>query len=336
MGHRFSVGKLDWRLLDRLLRSYRITDRRVVIGPRVGEDAAVIDFGKTYLVAKTDPITFATDKIGWYAVNINANDIATMGARPKWLLATALLPERKTNRRLVEGIFKDLIRSCDELGITLCGGHTEITYGLDRPIVVGQMLGEVRKDKLVRKERARPGDAVILTKGIAIEGTSIMARERQAHVRRKFGPRFLGRAQRFLVRPGISVVQEALLACQVADVHAMHDPTEGGLATGLFELAKAACAGIHLEREKVKVFPECAHLCAEFGLDPLGLIASGALLIVVRPGDAPKVLRVLRSNAIDAAVIGTLMHARDGLTMTENGARRPLPSFPVDEISKLF
>lgn len=336
MKPRFSVGKLDWRLLDKLLRSYRITDRRVVIGPRVGEDAAVIDFGKTYLVAKTDPITFATEKIGWYAVNINANDIATMGARPKWLLATALLPERKTNRQLVEGIFKDLIRSCDALGITLCGGHTEITCGLDRPIVVGLMLGEVAKDKLVRKERARPGDALILTKGIAIEGASILARERQAHVRRRFGPRFLGRAQRFLVQPGISVVRDALLACQVADVHAMHDPTEGGLATGLFELAKAARAGVHIEREKVRVFDECAQLCTEFGLDPLGLIASGALLIALSPADAAKVLGVLHAHAIDAALIGTLTHPRHGLTMSKRGVPRPLPTFAVDEISKLF
>jgi hydrogenase maturation factor len=228
------------------------------------------------------------------------------------------------------------MRSCAELDIALCGGHTEITHGLDRPIVVGQMLGEVAKDKLVRKERARPGDAIILTKGIAIEGTSIVARERRDYVRRECGQRFLARAQRFLAKPGISVVRDAMLACRVADVHAMHDPTEGGLATGLFELAKSAGLGAHIEREKVRIYPECAALCAKFGLDPLGLIASGALLIALSPPDAAKVVRVLRSNGIDAAAIGRLTHRRHGLTMSVADTQRPLPSFPVDEISKLF
>ena len=135
----FPVGKLDFRLLEKLLNSNPINDPRVIVGPRIGEDAAVIDFGKKYLVAKTDPITFTTHRIGWYAVNVNANDIATMGATPKWFLATLLLPEGKTNAKLATQIFKDIIKSTQKLNITLCGGHTEISYKIDRPVVIGHI-----------------------------------------------------------------------------------------------------------------------------------------------------------------------------------------------------
>jgi hydrogenase maturation factor len=144
-------------------------DLRVVLGPGIGRDAAVIDNGgQKLLVAKTDPITFAADLIGWYAVNINANDIACMGARPAWLMTTVLLPESSTPE-LAENIFDQVLDACAALGIELVGGHTEITYRLDRPIVVAALLGEVERERLVRPEGARPGDALILTKGIAMK-----------------------------------------------------------------------------------------------------------------------------------------------------------------------
>ena len=170
--------------LERLLARAPAGDPRLVVGARIGEDAAVIDMGDRgdrgdrYLVAKTDPITFAAEKIGWYAVHINANDVAVTGADPKWFLATLLLPDGKAGPSLVEEIFSDVLSACQELGVTLCGGHTEITHGLDRPIVVGQMLGEVAKDKLLRKDSLQPSDVVLLTQGVAIEGTAVIAREK--------------------------------------------------------------------------------------------------------------------------------------------------------------
>src|SRR3972149_1301906 len=203
---KFPVGKLPPDLLDELLKSYPISDPRIVIGPGIGVDATVIDFGERYLVAKTDPVTFATQEIGWDAVNVNANDIATMGATPKWFLASVLLPEGKTDEALVKGIFQDITGAADELGVTLCGGHTEITYGLDRPIVVGQMLGEVEKDKLVIPERARPGDVVLMTKGIAVEGTAILARERR-ELGERFSEEWMKRCRNFLRVPGVSIVR---------------------------------------------------------------------------------------------------------------------------------
>src|SRR5712692_4018562 len=172
------VGKLRAELLERLLGKFAPSSPRVVVGPRVGEDAAVLDMGDRYLVATTDPITFVTEDLARYALVVNANDLAARGATPKWFLATCLLPEGRTTEETVETLFGQLGAACRELGVSLVGGHTEITYGLDRPLVVGTMLGEVPKDKLVTTGGARPGDMLLLTKGIPVEGTSIIARAR--------------------------------------------------------------------------------------------------------------------------------------------------------------
>ncbi len=336
MSVRLKVGKLPPELLSRLLGLAPCKDPRVVVGPRLGEDAAVIDFGATYLVAKTDPITFAADRIGWYAVNINANDVAAMGARPKWFLGALLLPENGADEALAAAIFKDIAASCEELGVSLVGGHTEITAGLDRPILVGQMLGEVEKDRLVCKGNARPGDAIILTKGIAIEAAAVIARERAGEVEREFGAEFAQKARDFLFDPGVSVVREAMAATRLARVHAMHDPTEGGLATGLWELAQAGRLGLVVEREKVRVYDESARLCERFGLDPWGTIASGALLIVVAPEDAGRMADGLHEAGVGAAVIGVMTPGQDGLRLRAGGRTRPLPTFERDELTKLF
>jgi Hydrogenase maturation factor len=172
------VGKLPAQLLQRLFTKYVTADPRVVVGPQVGEDAAVLDMGDRYLVATTDPITFATDEMGWYALHVNANDLAVRGATPRWFMATVLLPEGKSQETHVEQLFAELAEACAAVGVSLVGGHTEVTGGLPRPIVVGAMLGEVAKDKLVTTGGAQVGDAVLLTKGVPLEGASIMARER--------------------------------------------------------------------------------------------------------------------------------------------------------------
>ena len=336
MGKVFPVGKLDLDLLMDLLARYGSANERVVVGPGIGEDAAVIDFGDRYLVAKTDPITFATDEIGWYAIHVNANDIAAMGAVPRWFLATILFPEGRTNQELVEGIFAQLSAACRELGVSLCGGHTEITYGLDRPIVVGQMLGEVAKENLVTTAGAQVGDEVILTKGIAIEATSIIAREREGDLRSKYPQDLIDRCKDFLHDPGLSVVRDAEIAVAAGRVHAMHDPTEGGLATGLHELARAAGVGLMIRKEAIPVLPETALLCQEFGLDPLGVIASGSLLITLPPEDSAPVIAALEEAGIAAAVIGRVWERERGVKLEMGGELVDLPRFERDEIARLF
>lgn len=330
-------GKLPLDVLARILGDIEITDPRVALGPRPGEDAALIDFGDRYLVAKTDPITFATDRIGWYMVNVNANDIAVMGATPRWLMATLLLPDGVTERQ-VSDIFDQIKAACAELNIAPIGGHTEITYGLDRPIAVGAMLGEVGKDDAVLSSGARPGDALLLTKGIAVEGTSILANESESELlSRGVGADTLVAAGRFLFEPGISVVADAQIALASGVVHAMHDPTEGGLSGGLYELAAASGLGLEIDSDAIPILPETREICGALDLDPLGLIASGSLLAAVPPDDAPSMIAALSAAGIPAAAIGhaTGLHT-DVVLSTPDGATTPFPTFERDELARYF
>ncbi len=332
----FPTGKLPLNFLERMLKKYSSSDERVVVGPAIGEDATAIDMGDRYLIAKTDPITFVAEDIGTYAININANDIATMGGRPLWFLVTILLPDGSTTPELVEKIFHQLSATCKGLGISLCGGHTEITAGLEKPIVIGMMLGEVEKGSLIKTGGAKIGDDIILTKAIAIEATSILAREKGKELEGVFGEDFVQRCKGFVEYPGISVLRDAQIAIKNGDVHSMHDPTEGGLASGLYEVASAAGVGLIIEEEQIQVFEECRVLCRHYGLDPLGLIASGALLIIINPQDTERVISALRSEAISAVKIGKIVPREEGLRLKRGNRTQDLPSFERDEITKVL
>lgn len=331
------VGKIPADLLESLLKRYVRPDARVIVGPGIGEDATVIDMGDRLLVAKTDPVTFATDEIGWYAVHVNANDVACSGAIPRWFLATVLLPEDAATPALVAAIFDQLDRACGQLGVALCGGHTEVTHGLPRPIVVGQMLGEVAPGHYLTSAGARPGDALILTKGFAIEGTALIAIEKRDELRGVLSEADRTRCVGFLHAPGISVVRDAQVAIQAGGVHALHDPTEGGVATGLRELAAAAGVGLLIEEAALPVLPECATVCRHFCLDPLGLIGSGSLLVAAAADRADAIIRQLELAGIPATRIGQIVPPEQGSHIRSvDGSVRPLPSFPRDEIARLF
>lgn len=332
----FSAGKLDMKLLKSLLARVKL-DSRVLVGPGVGEDAAVIDFGDRCLVCKTDPVTFATDDIGWYAVHINANDLATMGATPRWFMATVLLPEGSCDETLIGNIFEQVTTACHELNVSLVGGHTEVTHDLNRPIVVGSMMGEVHKEKLVMSSGAQEGDAIVLTKKIPLEGTALIAREKESELLAAgYEQTFIASAQKLLREPGISVVKDAIVASSVAKIHAMHDPTEGGLATALHELAVAADVGILVDQESVPMVASGEQLCREFDLDPFGVIASGALLIVVGRDDAKLVVDTLRDSDIQGTVIGEVLPVESGVLLRRGGHKTPLTLYTKDEITKLF
>ena len=331
------AGKLPLPLLERLLTRFAPSDPRIVVGPRAGEDAAVFDLGDRYLVAKTDPITFATSEIGWYAVNVNANDVAVMGAQPRWFLATVLLPAGQATAELAEAIFAQIYDACAAIGVSLAGGHTEITVNLDRPIVSGTMLGEVAPDRLVTTAGAHIGDVVLLIKPVPIEGTALIALERAGALReRGYSAAFIEQAQRFLHDPGISVVTPALLAVESACVHSMHDPTEGGVMTGLLEMARAAGAGMTVDLDAISVPEISALLCREFGLDPLGTIASGAILLAAPEPDAAKLAQVLPAAGYPTAAIGRVMPLESGLVARLGGEQVAWPVFAADEITKIF
>ena len=329
-------GKLPLELLSDLLGKIDARDPRVALGARAGEDAALIDMGDRYLAAKTDPITFATDLIGWYAVQVNANDLAVMGATPRWLMATLLLPEG-TSADDVRAIFNQLLEACDALGVTLIGGHTEITHNLPRPIAIGAMLGEVAKDRVVLTSGAQVGDSIALTQGVAIEGAAILAREAaDALAAKGVAQDVIRRAQELLFTPGISVAKAAAIACDVGGVNSMHDPTEGGLATGLLEIATVAGVGIAVYADRIPVLPECRAVCDALSLDPLGLIASGALLATLPPADARRLVSALQRAGIPAVEIGRVTPASEGLRLISNGAERALPTFERDELARFF
>jgi hydrogenase maturation factor len=331
------LGKLPGGFLQAVLDKHARPDPRVVVGPRVGEDAAVIDVGDRYLIATSDPITFATDDVGWYALHVNANDVVVRGATPRWFLATLLLPPGTTDEDAVRALFAQLADACEALEVTLVGGHTEVTHGLERPIVAGTMLGEVAKDKLVTTGGARVGDAIVLTKGVPLEGAAIIAREKEAEARARGVPATaIRRARGFLRTPGLSVRPEAEIACELATVHAMHDPTEGGIATALHELADAAGVGLRVDRDRVMVLPEGRLLCEAFGLDPLGTIASGALLMTLDPAEAGVVIHALARESIDCHFIGQVVDRAQGVTLVEGARSWPLPLFVQDEITRLF
>lgn len=328
------VGKVPADIIDRLL-TQAAAPTGAVLGPGPGRDAAVLDVGGAgdrFLVAASDPVTFAAEEIGWYAVHVNANDVACMGARPRWFLATVLLPDGARERD-AEAVFAQVDRACVELEVGLVGGHTEVTPGLDHTVVAGTMLGVT--SHWISAGGAQPGDALLLTKGIAIEGTSILAREAAGRVAGRVADATLRRARELLVAPGISVVADAETALRAGAVHALHDPTEGGIVGGIRELCQASDVGARIDLDAIPVLRETKTLTDALGLDPLGLIASGALLIAAPETDTPAIQRALESAGIDATRIGNVEPAAFGIRAGTD-ADLPLPRFDADELTRIF
>ncbi len=334
---KLKAGKLPHNLLARLLRKFELSNPDILLGPGVGLDSAVIKMGDNeYLVVASDPITFTAEDIGFYLVTVNANDVAVTGARPEFLIVDLLLPEGEADEEVAEKVFDQIANAAKSQGISVIGGHTEVTFGLDRVIAVGTMLGRLKGRAPITSSRMRPGDLIILTRGIAIEGTAILAREKQQELKAAVDEETLEKAARFIFEPGISIVKEALIAAQMDGVHAMHDPTEGGVATALHEMCMASGTGALIRFEKLKIYPETEAFCSVFGIDPLGLIASGALLISVAPESAEQLLNVLAKNGIDAHVIGEVKPIDFGVKIERHGRVYNLPIFSQDEITKVI
>ena len=330
-------GKLSAAILAELLGKIVRRDPRVLVGPGIGRDAAVIDVGGgRCLVAKTDPVTFATEQIGWYAVHVNANDIACMGARPSWFLATALLPPGAPDS-MPATIFDQISAACDELEIELVGGHTEVTIGLDRPMVVGAMLGEATREEIVNGENIAPGDHVLMTRGIAIEGTALLALEAAGElVARGVRTETISRAQALLFDPGISVVADARALCAASRPRLMHDPTEGGLATALHEMAFAAGATLRIDAGAIRIFDETRAICGALALDPLGLLASGALLAVVGAEDAEQLNSTGEESGTSFQTIGRVERGQARVILGTEDPATPFPTFARDELARFF
>lgn len=327
-------------MLADLLNGLPTLDSQLLLGPSVGEDAAVIDFdagADRLLVVKSDPITFATDQIGFYAVNICANDLAVTGATPRFFLPTVLLPAANATAEMARAIFAQIGAACRSLGIVVAGGHSEVTPTVSQPVVSGAMLGEAPRAHFVRSSGCRPGDIVLLAGVVPIEGTSIIAREmRDRLLCGGWSLADLDQAANYLFMPGISVLEPALAAAHARLVTAMHDPTEGGLATGIAEMAMASDAGMEIDLDRIPIASLGHRLCTAFDLDPLGTLASGALLATTTPTQVDELLRLWERIGRPAMVIGRVLSSGEGLWALQHGHRIPFPEFTVDEITKLW
>jgi hydrogenase maturation factor len=316
-------GKIPIDVLQNIIfKHLGVKRKEVLLGPAVGIDGAVIEVGNKALITSTDPITGAFERIGWLAVNVNANDIATFGVRPTLFSSCILLPENATEKT-VETISRQMDLAAKKLEIAIIGGHCEVTPGITHPIIVGSVMGITEKKHYVTSGNAKPGDMLILTKGAGIEGTAILAADRKELLKKHFTSAFLEKAADFF--NCISIVEDAVSAFETGGVTAMHDPTEGGVAGGVQEIADASNVGVKVLRAKIPIHRETLKVCEFFKIDPLQLISSGALLIAAQRDSAEKIVETLRDKGIRAAVIGEFLKApKKRILVGKNGVEETL------------
>jgi HAD superfamily hydrolase (TIGR01509 family) len=335
MGQPLSGGKLPNKFLEEFLDQFDFNDPSILIRPNVGEDFAAVDVNnEEVLILKTDPITFATDSIGSYAVLVNANDIATSGAVPRWFLTTLFFPRGITAFDIWK-VMHELKTVCQKWNITLCGGHTEITDAVTRPVVTGLMAGTVSKKDLIDKRHMKSGDKILLTKGIAVEGTAIIAREFEVKLKRLgMSESEIETCKQFLSQ--ISILKEAQIAASFKGVSAMHDITEGGLSTAVEELSVAGRHRVRIEMDKIPVYPQTQRVCQLLGIHPLGLIGSGSLLICCRQNCCERLTEKIRAAGLHTACIGEVLQEGRGIEVIQDGESAEWPHFEVDELTRLF
>ena len=322
-------GKLPHELLASLLAELPPLPPEVRLGARIGEDASAIDVPGGTLVVAADPITLTTEDIALLSVVVNANDVAVCGARPRWFLAVVLVPPG-TVESVVRNLFVQLPRALAEVGASLVGGHTEVTPAVNRPVVIGQMLGLVERGRIVTTAGCGPGDVLLQVRPSPIEGAAVLAGEAKDRLG-KVERRVLAEAQAALQHPGISLVDAALLASELG-AKALHDPTEGGLAGGLYEMAAAAAVGIRVDRNSVLWFEPGLAVCEALGCDPWSTLASGTLLAAFASEEAQSALTAFAEAGHPAAAIG-VVETGDG-AYDVDGIVLPRPA--RDEVARLL
>jgi hydrogenase maturation factor len=289
-----------------LLSDDRPMPAELLLGARIGEDACAIEVHSGALVAAADPITLTSEESGRLAVLVNANDVAVTGARPRWFMAVVLVPPG-TDEEDVRGLFDSIRTTLRELGAYLVGGHTEVTDAVCRPVVVGQMLGTTEGGKVITTAGLTVGDVIVQVRPAPIEGAAVLARE-ASYGLEDLDPLVLSAARDALEQPGISVVEPAILAARLGAT-ALHDPTEGGFAGGLHEMAQAASLRVVVRRESVLWFEPGVAVCRALGVDPWGTLASGTLLAGFGPERIADALDAFGREGVAAAVVG---HAEPG------------------------
>lgn len=343
-----SEGKLPPAVLNKMLAGLH-HDKSVLIGPAAGEDAAVVKPGSDTLLITTDPITFATKDLADFCFNVNANDIAAMGGVPRYFSVVCMLPPNSFFKNEILGLSSQLSSIAEKAGVSIIGGHTEVSSAVTRPVIVGQMIGTPGKCGVLSSGGAQTGDILFMTKSAALEGTAIIAFEKEERLIAEFGSGFIKDCKELLKNPGISVLRESSIIVECADkifkklqkenpsacnpLHAMHDVTEGGIATGAWEMADLSNKGLFFMLENVHIQETTKILCRRFGIDPLGLISSGVLLFAVSKEYAHQFEDALAKEDIRVSEIGEFIDERRCFIKSRNSLS-DLPRFDIDEIVK--
>lgn len=320
------AGKLSPSALQQLIFD-QIKARRpeAVLTAALGEDSAALDLAGDLVVVSTDPITGAGNNAGWLAVHVSCNDVAANGAEPVAILLTVLLPV-DSDPLLVQTIVADAERAAREVNAQIVGGHTEFTAAVNQPIISTTVIGRVGPGKLARSSEIRPGDALVVSKFIGLEGTALIAWDHGKLVAELLGEQLLLSARALAQQ--ISIVPEARIAARLG-VRSMHDATEGGVLGAAYEMASAAGLGFSIYREQLPIHEATVLLAERFGLDPLRLISSGTLLMAV--SEPSRLLAALDAGGIPAAVIGKFTAQDDKLLWTD-GRAQPVAAPESDEL----
>ena len=310
------MSKFSLDVLQRRVFPFaRADDPDILLGAAFGEDVSLTRVGEEILVSHVDPIVGAIGDIGWLAVHVACNDVATSGVPPRWLLLLVLVPSIE-DEELLEQIMRDANRAAGELGVSIIGGHTGYSAGLSRPLVAVTALGTAVGREPVRTGGARVGDRVLVTKGIALEGTAILAQD-FADVARNLGLSEEDLANGRGVMAEVSVALEAL-ALSEQDVTAMHDVTRGGLLETLLEIAYLSEVGIEIEFSHLPIPPIVSRFARAFRFDPLRMISSGTLAVTVPPERVDDVSHALKQLGTVFAFVGRVVEGA-GVRVLQNG-----------------
>lgn len=324
------IGKIPNDILkDIILDKIKYNRKEVMVRPGIGEDCCAIDLGRELCVLSSDPVTGAANEIGRLAVLINCNDIASSGAEPLGLMVTLLAPPGTTEAELNK-VMGQLCETANALNIDILGGHTEITDAVNRFVIMSTAVGKTRKETLVTTAGAKPGDHIVLTKSAGMEGTAIIASDKEEELKQHLSEGVVERAKTFIER--VSAVKEGRIAGEFR-VNSMHDVTEGGILGALWEVAEASEVGVEVWEEKIPVEKETAEICDYYGIDPMKLISSGCMLITCKDGDA--LVKVLSENGVNAAVIGTITERQEKV-LVSHGGRKFIEPPASDELYKVI
>lgn len=323
------IGKVPENVLKRsVLKQIKTKRPEVLVGAGVGEDCAAIALGPDeVMVLSTDPITGTTQDIGRWAVMVSANDVASSGAEVMGMLVCAMLPPDITEQE-IRKVMEQIEASCEELQIQVVGGHTEITDAVTRPVLTITGIGKVKKDRLLATKGARPGQDVVVTKWVGLEGTSILAKEREQMLLEKFPRHLIEEAKSY--EQMMSVIPEAAIAVK-SNVSAMHDITEGGVFGALWEMAESAGVGLTIDLKKLPIKQATVEICNFFDINPYEMMSSGSMLMAADNGH--DLVRELEKANIHGVVVGKVTDSNDRVVVNGDETRFLEPP-KTDELYK--